>query len=97
MLVFLLLPWAQGFLFAAIAQHQGAILLDARDLPLAVGDMAMLIDGAGKADFISLTDLDVPWLIDGEVMGGVLDVGEQPRLARCIGEGHGARLGVNGA
>ena len=56
MLVFLLLPWAQGFLFAAIAEHQGAILLDARDLPLAVGDMAMLIDGAGKADLIpSLT------------------------------------------
>ena len=74
MLVFLLLPWAQSFLFAAIAEHQGAVLLDARDLPLAVGDMAMFINGTGKADFVSFTDLDVPWLINSEVMGGVLNV-----------------------
>ncbi|WP_256592950.1 hypothetical protein [Aeromonas salmonicida] len=60
MLVFFKLVGANGFLVIAIVQHYRAIILDAFYLPLAIGYMAVFIDGAGEADlspsltFISL-------------------------------------------
>ena len=95
MLVFFKLVGANGFLVIAIVQHYRAIILNAFYLPLAIGYMAVFIDGAGEADLIAFTDLYFPRLIDSEIMGGVFDIGDESHLALIILDGHCPGLGVD--